>query len=533
MKVVRNKTFPESASTSTLNSVIIGGPPSLGATSICTLPKSFVGSNTECNPTAATMGGTVGGIDALTILQQLLSGASAATSNVTDSANNESLMSSASAFPGEGDRNLSLFHQMMPPQQHQGQLSLQTEAISALPPANLLPVNIPPQQSQQTAQAQASVSAFLSLFCGTSPSLPQQQQQPKPQINDPSPPVRNAGSDNDENSDSNTRSLHGSGDGGVDKFDPLIFKARALREEALRRGSRILLCRARGMPMNHSANVRQLRCEQHILLFRSSQCAFPTRGLPQTAFFEVPANAAHGEELLCSHPRCRQGRIKFLLCKYCDEPVAKRSFRTNHDHKDLVALEPKLTSQNSVRQKTDDDVSERKPRARKRRKVDVKTFGNARANKFTGPLATLAAAAAAGVEMPQSVGGGVDSFQMKSGCSDTSSFSASTEHRPSDGGDSNNSSTEDDQNDDALVVPAGQEDRAAGQLKAEWCELLDARRAVETAEDMSAWLMRVFSVSQRCVTGRNHNISDDDDMNMSDQTSGKESSIEQRNESNN
>jgi hypothetical protein len=264
---------------------------------------------------------------------------------------------------------------------------------------------------------------------------------------------------------------------------------------------------------------------------RGSQLLLSTFGFPQTAFFEVPVDAGHGEELVCSHPLCRQGRIKFLFCKYCDEPVAKRSFRINHDHKDLVAVKAKLPSKVSSRLETDDDVSDGKPPARKRRKVDVKISANSGAHALAGPLAALAAAAAAGVKMPQSVGGGVDSFHMKSGYSDTSSFSASAEHRRFDGGDSNNSSTEDDQNDDAVVVPAGQEGGidAAEQLKSEWCELLGARRAVETAEDMSAWLMRVFSVSQRCVTTRKHNISDDDDMNDSDQTTAKESSIQQSN----
>lgn len=212
--------------------------------------------------------------------------------------------------------------------------------------------------------------------------------------------------------------------------------------------------------------------------------------------------------------------------------MAKRSFRINHDHKNLAQVESKLSFKESRRRETDDDVSERKPCARKRQKFAQTTSDISRANTMVGPLAALAAAAVAGIKMPKSVGGGVDSFHLKSGYSDTSSFSASTEHRPSDGRDSKASSTEDEQNDDAGVVPAGEEVGidVADRYKAEWCELLDARRAVETALDMSAWLMRVFTVSQRCVTGRNHNISDDDDINNSDQTTEKESSIEQTNE---
>lgn len=238
--------------------------------------------------------------------------------------------------------------------------------------------------------------------------------------------------------------------------------------------------------------------------------------LPQTAFFEVPANAVHGEELVCSHPICRHGGIKFLLCKYCDEPVAKRSFRLNHSHKELQDAEKKNSStkkRNSGRPTDDDEEF----RAQKRQKVKVVRPAVAGGNVLSAPLDTLAAAAA-GVQMPHSVGEeGVDSFHMNSGYSDTSSFSASTEHRPSDGGDPNNSSTDEDQNEDNTIVQVkpGNDTSNAKQLKSEWCDLLEARRTVESADDMSGWLMRVFSISQRCVSTRNHNVSDDDDINNS------------------
>jgi hypothetical protein len=258
MKVVRNKTYPEASSTTSSNSVMVAAPTSLETTSIGTFPYSFMDNSTDSSTGTGLSGGTFGGIDARSILQQLLTiprVAEVASSNPTNSVNNESLVSSiASAFLGEGDRDLSFFHQMVPPQQHQEQaLHSPPEAMSTYPPAaNLLHMNIP---THQTTQAQVPVSALLSLLCNASSALSQQQLQ-QPPVQNASIPVRNASSDIDESSDSNTRSSNG-GDG-VNKFDPLIFKTKALREEALRRGSRILLCRARGMPMNHSANVSQL-----------------------------------------------------------------------------------------------------------------------------------------------------------------------------------------------------------------------------------------------------------------------------------
>jgi hypothetical protein len=270
MKVIRNKSYPLAASTPSSNSINAGSQPPLEATSIGTLPHSIVGSNTESNTTATVMGHTLSGIDARTILQQLLTNVTATTQNMNNSTKNESHLSSlVSSFPGEGDRDLPFCHQMMPHQQNQQQLSLQPsrEAVSALPSSANLQLNIP---SQQTAPAQTPISSLLSLLCGASLSLSQQQQQQQQQqsqVNGVSNPFLNTSSNNDESSDSNTRSSYGGGDGGKDKFDPLIFKAKAWREEALQRGSRILLCRARGMPTNHSANVRQLRSERYFCSF--------------------------------------------------------------------------------------------------------------------------------------------------------------------------------------------------------------------------------------------------------------------------
>jgi hypothetical protein len=237
----------------------------------------------------------------------------------------------------------------------------------------------------------------------------------------------------------------------------------------------------------------------------------------------VPANASHGEELVCSHPICRQGGIKFLLCKHCDEPVAKRSFRLHHNHENCQAGEsPQNKAKKTERPSEVDD--DKKPPARKRQKVYVTEPENSATYDPSAPLAALAAAA--GARTPQSVGEGFDSFQITSGYSDTSSFSASR--------DSNNSSTEDDQNEDTAILSTGHKGGAEElqQLKEDWCALLEARNAVETADDMSAWLMRVFSISQRCLTSRNHSVSDGDETNDGEQDPdhSQENSAETRKE---
>ncbi|KAG7336968.1 D-mannose binding lectin [Nitzschia inconspicua] len=123
--------------------------------------------------------------------------------------------------------------------------------------------------------------------------------------------------------------------------------------------------------------------------------------------------------------------------------------------------------------------------------------------------------------MPRSVGEGLRSFLKTSRYSDTSSI---------DGGDPNNSFVEEDDN--AVVLVGHQSGLSEEeQLKVEWGALLDARTGVDTANDMSAWLVSVISVSQRCANIRNYNVSDDDnDVNNSDESGnrkqGQEHSIQ-------
>jgi len=70
-------------------------------------------------------------------------------------------------------------------------------------------------------------------------------------------------------------------------------------------GSVLVPCRARGMPMDHNF---------------------------KTAYFVIPEEVEHGEELICSYYSCRNVGIKFRYCVHCKVPVAKRNFRKRHKH---------------------------------------------------------------------------------------------------------------------------------------------------------------------------------------------------------
>lgn len=60
--------------------------------------------------------------------------------------------------------------------------------------------------------------------------------------------------------------------------------------------------------------------------------AFSSSNKKQTAYFVIPENVKHGEELICSYFACRNAGIKFRYCSHCKVPVAKRNFRKRHKH---------------------------------------------------------------------------------------------------------------------------------------------------------------------------------------------------------
>lgn len=82
---------------------------------------------------------------------------------------------------------------------------------------------------------------------------------------------------------------------------------RSQEKEALdpkqRRGT--VPCRARRMPEEHNF---------------------------ETAVFVLHKNMKHGEHLICSDAACRDEGVKFVYCSLCGIPVAKRNFKSRHDH---------------------------------------------------------------------------------------------------------------------------------------------------------------------------------------------------------
>ena len=107
-------------------------------------------------------------------------------------------------------------------------------------------------------------------------------------------------------------------------------------------GSFSVPCKARGMPLDHTAKVCssfQIRSQSIVLgkwCLRSELTLLLLSS--KTAFIVIPAGAVHGESLTCSYKACRDGGIKFRYCAVCKKPVTKRNFRQRHTHAGELGL---------------------------------------------------------------------------------------------------------------------------------------------------------------------------------------------------
>jgi hypothetical protein len=85
------------------------------------------------------------------------------------------------------------------------------------------------------------------------------------------------------------------------------------------------------------------------------------------------------------------------------------------------------------------------------------------------------------------------------------------------------SSSRDEQNGLLPTLDAVERQRKSSvRSKEEWLSLLEARRFIQSADDMSTWLMRVFAISEQCATVKKNNFSSDDKNNNEKSPTNKE-----------
>jgi len=186
-------------------------------------------------------------------------------------------------------------------------------------------------------------------------------------------------------------------------------------------------------------------------------------GRNQTAYFVIPENVKHGEELICSYFACRNAGIKFRYCSHCKVPVAKRNFRKRHKHggEDMAQIpgddseaedeipHPKkgIPTQITANRKDDDGLkSESTDSDRKEKKPSAQKGAAARAPAFESSKKKKK-------EVPARASAAVPVLQFKEGT------------------------------------------KISFDRQKRWMELLEKRPSTRDGDSMSAWLMEVLAVS--------------------------------------
>ncbi len=189
----------------------------------------------------------------------------------------------------------------------------------------------------------------------------------------------------------------------------------------------------------------------------------------QTAFFEIPKNSKHGMDLTCSFPACRNGGVKFLYCKFCDEVIAKRTFRTHHAHEDLVKTQSEGTKNVNTatnildvsNHRPSQEKVEEAPKKRRKRNQDLSSYDDA-ANSDHGDSGENFRESASESSVSSSSPGSIEDEEEENGSSDYIA------------------------NEDSVEA-----------MRAQWDALLDERQNLDSKDDISEWLDRVVDTSER------------------------------------
>ncbi|KAG7348326.1 HSF-type DNA-binding protein [Nitzschia inconspicua] len=374
--------------------------------------------------------------------------------NAMNNHTNALLSSLAPLGNGNGNHNLlSLLQQKM-----QAPAPAPVHSISTLQQLLQLAQQPPPQQpppstlnqqimallalQQQQNQASSSGLPDMSILSATTATAKRPPAASTAVLAPSSSPPLSAIDSSDKNSKSKSK---GSGNKAAakSKSNNVTGKNNGLREMALARGSKVVACRARGMDLDHNQ---------------------------YTAFFEIPKNPEHGMDLVCSYPACRNGGIKFLYCKYCDDVIAKRTFRVQHLHEDLVKEEAGGEKEDTANDSADisDDSNKRSGNIgdvppKKRHK---KNASNHQVN--IGPNESRAAE---------------NVHEITNETSDSQSTSSSETGK------------DDAQGGEKVSNGAMSENML--ELRLQWDGLLDERQNLNSKDDISAWLDKVVETSER------------------------------------
>jgi hypothetical protein len=203
---------------------------------------------------------------------------------------------------------------------------------------------------------------------------------------------------------------------------------------------------------------------------------------PLTAYFVINKGIQHGEDVVCSHPACRNAGVKFRYCSFCKAPVAKRNFRRRHNHggdnstsgsDDLDDESAKISTVSATSSRRLISASEEEPEAKRAKMissedddVDTTTDSSKSSTENGGK--------------PNTKG------QLKVG----PKLTAAPETAPK-----NDASTVAGEADSSTATIKASGKSISQERRQEWAKLLEERPITNDAETMSKWIDKILKVS--------------------------------------
>lgn len=216
-----------------------------------------------------------------------------------------------------------------------------------------------------------------------------------------------------------------------------------------------------------------------LVLYLHCSCPSNTHLCPsssyKTAYFVISNGIQHGNDVVCSHPACRNAGVKFRYCSFCKAPVAKRNFRRRHNHGgDTSTLE---SDDENTKVSTADAVTSRRLISKCEGEPEPK-----RAKLITSEDDNVDATTDSS---KSSADNGRKSFASKSQVKKEATEASSTIEVQATTGELGSSPD--------TIKSSGR--NLSQERRDEWAKLLDERPLTNDAESMSAWIAKILKAS--------------------------------------
>lgn len=219
----------------------------------------------------------------------------------------------------------------------------------------------------------------------------------------------------------------------------------------------------------------------------------------QTAYFVINNGIQHGEDVVCSHPACRNAGVKFRYCSFCKAPVAKRNFRRRHNHggensssgSDYLDDESaKLSTTSGTSSRRMISASEEEPEAKRTKLIsseddDVETTTDSSKSSSANGRKSSSSKTKSSANKPTT---------EKAEAPDPAPKKTVQPQVPTATATATVATCEADSS--TATMKASGKSTSSLERRQEWAKLLEERPTTNDSESMSAWIDKILKVSE-------------------------------------